>query len=119
MKVFTHILILIAFLGGILAPACGFSWGENFSIIEICTAQGTENRIVGSNDNEKEHHHQITEQCPFCFQQNNFKIVLLPSAQQEKEHSALLKAKTSTFKTTYLSKIKSPQTLRGPPSFLI
>lgn len=69
MKRFLHVFVLIAFLTGIIAPACGFAWGGKFSVVEICTAQGIEQKIVESDDEEQSP--SAHEECLFCFQSAN------------------------------------------------
>ena len=50
-----HFFILTAFLLGIIAPACGFAWNGKFSVIEICTAKGIEQKIVSNDDLPPKH----------------------------------------------------------------
>jgi len=75
---YAHIFVLLAFLGGIIAPACGFAWGGKYSVVEICTTEGIESRVV-NNDQQPENSDFPThfeEQCQFCFAQTNLTAFL-------------------------------------------
>ncbi len=63
---------------GFIAPACGFMWGGQYSVVEICTSQGIEQHIVADNTNPSQPDHKTAdEQCEFCFQNINLGNYLL------------------------------------------
>lgn len=72
MKHPVHTFVLIAFLAGIIAPACGFAWGGKFSVVEICTTEGIEQRLVENDQQDGEHVPSAENDCLFCFQTANF-----------------------------------------------
>lgn len=111
-----HILLLISFLGGIIAPACGFAWGGNFSVVEICTTEGIETRLIESD--EKPADPKAEGQCEFCFTQANL-TTFLPKAQNlEKIAYASEKIRFGQYQDIVLSKYQSNISSRGPPSFI-
>jgi len=117
MKNLTHILVLLCFLAGLIAPACGFSWGGKYSVIEICTSQGIESRIVEnapSNENSPENH-QMSDDCQFCFQNAHLKAFLVPQTDFQKLVFTTQKQKYALYEAVFLSRVKTPQSLRGPP----
>ena len=66
MRNIVHFIVIMVFGLGIIAPACGFTWGGgNYNLIEICTAQGFEKRLVKDDTDPPTHH--IADQCQFCF----------------------------------------------------
>jgi galactose-1-phosphate uridylyltransferase len=116
MKNIFHIFLLIAFLGGIIAPACGFSWGGKFSVVEICTTQGIELRVVQDDttpDTPRNQH--ASEQCEFCFS-NTHITALNHDASQNLIFSAYTeRLRFDLYETIYLSRIKNNLSARGPP----
>ena len=117
MRQLAHLFILISFLAGVIAPACGFSWGGKFSVIEICTAAGIESRIVENTQNRQNDtpEHDTSEQCQFCFQNANIKNTLSTPTQTNKVIVSLERIKHAQYETIILSSQREPQTLRGPP----
>ena len=120
MRKYAHLFVLISFLAGVIAPACGFSWGGKFSVIEICTAEGIESRIVektknGQNDLPQ---HKTSEQCQFCFQNANIKNILPTPIQVNKIIVATERIKNAQYETIVLNTERKPQTLRGPPTLI-
>lgn len=110
-------LILLSFLIGFIAPACGFSWGGKYSVIEICTTQGIESRIVENNNNQGDHE-QTTEQCQFCFQNAHLKDYFLPPSTFIDDFQALQRVQVNQYYSALLNRVYSPQNPRGPPSFI-
>ena len=116
MKNKLHILVLIAFLGGIIAPACGFAWGGKYSVVEICTAQGFENRIV-MND-EQELPHQMQEQCEFCFTHQNVAAFLPDTQKIEPYLHTFERNRIAQYEDILLSRSIDHTSPRGPPSYI-
>ena len=86
MKNIIHFMTIFTFALGIIAPACGFAWSSSgdYSVIEICTANGYESRIVENDQDAPEH--EMKEQCQFCFT-NAHLNGLIPTLQIEKLYS--------------------------------
>jgi len=113
-----HFFVMAAFLGGIIAPACGFMWGGNFSVIEICTAQGLENRIVTNDQNEGDiPAHKTADQCQFCFSHANLVADIAPDFSLETIQFQAEKLKFRAYEDIVLSKLKTNISSRGPPLF--
>ena len=117
MKNSLHIFVLIAFLLGIIAPACGFMWGGAYSVIEICTAQGLESRVIADNQ-QPDHPPQTKKQCDFCFQSANLTAYLPKMAALEKISFQSTKIRFSSYKTVLLSRGTSKNSARAPPVFI-
>lgn len=125
MNNFITFITVITFTLGIIAPACGFAWNKNdYSVIEICTVNGIENRIVSNDEapnnapNNVPAEHQTSEQCQFCFAQNNLEAHKAPSSLVLNSEFVAQKIKAVQFETTFLSKTRSPQSTRAPPALL-
>lgn len=111
-----HILIMTAFLGGIIAPACGFAWGGQFSVIEICTAKGMESRVV-NNESERPSH-KLSEQCQFCFAHANVMSFLPASLKMALVEFVQEKQKFQAYEIIFLSHLNIQSAPRGPPIFV-
>jgi len=120
MRQATLSLIILSFMLGFIAPACGFMWGGQYSVIEICTTQGIEQRIVlnDTNPTQPNHdHEQSTEECEFCYKNANLGSYLLNSniitalifEQKTKITFARQNKLAEALSTVHLA--------RGPPSF--
>lgn len=119
MKRSCHLFVIFCFLAGVIAPACGFSWGNNFDVIEICTTQGIESRIVqNSPQNPNSPEHQTKDQCEFCFQNANLKAMMPASINALNPYLSIQKAQFHSYESDFLSKTKQPQSLRGPPALI-
>lgn len=111
-----HILTLIAFLGSVSAPACGFSWGGKFSVIEICTSQGIETRVVDNGqapDNSP--NHKTTDKCPFCFASATLTGFLPDAVTIEALNFSIEKFKFDLYETIILSRTANNLSARDPP----
>lgn len=120
MRKITQIFILISFLTGVIAPACGFSWGGHFSVIEICTSDGIKSIVVNnSKDSEKNFPNEKTsKQCQFCFQHANLKAFTPNIIQVEKLISTTEHIKLVQYKTIFLNIHQTPQIPRAPPKLI-
>lgn len=116
MKNKLHILVLIAFLTGIIAPACGFAWGGSYSVVEICTAQGFENRIVMNDEQDSPHHMQ--EQCEFCFTNQKITASLMSKYEIEQHLYAVEKKRIFQYEDVLLSRSIDHTSPRGPPTII-
>lgn len=114
MKKGLHIAVLIAFLVGVIAPACGFVWGGKYSVIEICTAQGIESRVVNNDDLPKSPHFE--EQCQFCFSQANLKSLMPVLILIEKQKTVRERAQFSQYQDIVLSRLSQDHAARAPPA---
>lgn len=118
MKNIYHSLLLIAFLGGIIAPACGFAWGGKFNVVEICTTQGIELRVVQDDTTPNTPYNQhASEQCEFCFTNTQITALSPDSGQSLALLSYSERLRYDLYETLYLSNIKNNLSARGPPSF--
>lgn len=120
MKKGLHFIVLITFLVGVLAPACGFSWGNNgnskFSVVEICTTEGIENRIVeGEQDPNPEH---ASEQCQFCFAQAKLDYALFGLKTFQSALSIRETDQARHYEVFLLSRLSNDHAARGPPAFI-
>lgn len=120
MKHLMHIFVAIAFLTGVIAPACGFSWGGKYSVIEICTSEGIESRIVDTSQNGQNNlpAHKAGDQCQFCFQSANVKDSFPPLTQIKKKIVSLERIQYAQYETIILNTQHTPQSLRGPPALI-
>jgi len=114
---FCHILVLICFLAGIIAPACGFSWGGKFSVIEICTSEGIESRVIPNAPNDNKNH-ETSQECQFCFQNAHLKDFLPSMLAHNANITILEKVRFRAFETLLFSKSKTPQSPRAPPALI-
>lgn len=113
-----HILVLIAFLAGIIAPACGFMWGGQYSVIEICTTDGIESRVVMNEGQQNSPHQNMQDQCEFCFSNANI-ISFLPSKiiiSQNENYAEKLRFRD--YESIALSRLNTDTSPRGPPIFI-
>ncbi len=119
MKNYLHILALSAFLLSIIAPACGFMWGGKYNVIEICTAQGIETRVVESDQSsDKTPDHQMADQCQFCFASANLSGFLPESIKMEEVKSTTDKIRFHLYEISALSRITSHEEPRGSPTLV-
>lgn len=79
-------IALLAFIIGLIAPACGFTWGGKYSVMEICSLDGTKQVVIPNGDQDPTAptpDKLAKEKCPFCFGQKNIDQIalvdLLPS----------------------------------------
>ena len=114
MKPVLHIFILLAFVLGIIAPACGFAWGGKYSVVEICTLDGIESRVV--ENEQKEHAPSMGEDCAFCFASTNVKNFLPNHNAVEKIHFSAEKIRFRQFEIVYLSHTSKSDPARAPPT---
>lgn len=116
MKKGLHIAVLLAFLVGVIAPACGFVWGGKYSVIEICTAQGMESRVVSNEDQPQKPHYE--EQCQFCFAQANIKSFLSVSVELEQRLGVFERVQFGQYQEILLSRLSQDHAARAPPAFV-
>lgn len=116
MKKGLHIAVLLAFLVGVIAPACGFAWGGKYSVVEICTAQGMESRIVENEEDPSLPHYE--EQCQFCFAQANIKSFLSVSVELEQRLSVFERVQFGQYQEILLSRLSHDNAARAPPAFI-
>lgn len=112
-----HFFVLFAFLVGIIAPACGFAWGGKYSVIEICTAQGLESRVVDNDldnqDQPKKSH--IKEQCQFCFAQAHLKNITPVILAVADPLFDIQKTQYNHFEEIFLARVSYDYAARAPP----
>ncbi len=115
-----YITILIAFLGGIIAPACGFMWGgqglHKYNVIEICTLDGIESRLVANE--ELPDAPKTADQCEFCFTNANLMAFFAESSRIERLAYRAEKLRYGQYTDIVLAKYHSNISSRGPPSFI-
>ena len=79
MRQTTLSLIIFSFMLGFIVPACGFMWGGKYSVIEICTDQGIEQRLVSDDTNPTQPtHDQSSKKCDFCFKTTHLNSYIIP-----------------------------------------
>jgi len=119
-KNFCYILILTAFLAAIIAPACGFAWNGKYSIIEICNAQGVEQKIVSNDDLPPSDHQKNTQQdCQFCIQKHNFHADIVAYNDVKIRPAPLQKQIIAAQHDIYQSTLSQYYAARAPPLFII
>ncbi|NQZ13830.1 MAG: hypothetical protein HRT94_03245 [Alphaproteobacteria bacterium] len=120
MRNYFHIFVLLSFLVGVIAPACGLSWGGKYSVIEICTADGWENRIVENNQSgtPSNSDHSAKEQCQFCIQTSLLKNMILPSSNTLMMMGKAERIQISRYQTLRDEYAQSLYNPRAPP-FLV
>jgi len=122
MKKGLHFIVLTTFLVGVLAPACGFSWGPNgggqYSVVEICTTQGIESRVVQNEEEPTNNPINYEEQCQFCFSSANLNA-LIPDLQAFETHLFVFeKARFHDYEIILLSRLTHDHAARAPPVFI-
>ena len=117
MKHATHLLVLVCFVVGLMAPACGFAWGGNYSVVEICTANGIESKVVESGDDpDAPTPHSMAEKCPFCLQKTK-SDALAVDANTVSHAYAAHSYKIAALHTQFLKEqLYTAHTPRGPPA---
>ena len=118
-KRFNYFLILIAFLTGVIAPACGFSWNGKFSLVEICTTEGIEMKVIDNNSapsGPSTPHQQASKDCQFCFQNNHVTAHITAIQMIESPIFTLTKNILNTHDILYRQILSQYHTARGPPS---
>jgi hypothetical protein len=118
MKAILHIFILIAFLAGIIAPACGFMWGGQYSVIEICTAQGIETRIVANEDQPSAPMPNMANDCAFCFASANMVSFLPEATAIERQAFRAEKIRFGQYENIVLARLNTNISSRGPPAVI-
>lgn len=108
--------MLIAFLGGIIAPACGFMWGGNYSVIEICTLDGIESRIVENEDTPDTP--RTADQCEFCFTNANLDSHFTTLSTTYKADFQANKHRFKQYIDIVLARYHSNISSRGPPALI-
>lgn len=113
-----HILILIAFVMGVLAPACGFSWNGKFSLVEICTTEGIEMKVVENGSSPNTPQHQASDDCQFCFQNAHLiaDVTIMQTAHHP--HYGKIAKIVHAHEILYRQILSQYHTARGPPSFV-
>ena len=61
-----HLITLLAFIISLLAPACGFAWGGKYSVVDICTTEGIERKVIADNSDDQNVPVQTKDDCQFC-----------------------------------------------------
>lgn len=120
MKQTLHILTLTAFLLGIIAPACGFAWGGKYSLIEICTANGVETRLIANDDppSDEAPAPMMEDKCQFCFANANLTAFLPDNLSIEYSLAYADKLKFIAYRLSVFSRDTSHEQPRGPPTFI-
>lgn len=117
MRFLIHQIVLLGFITALLAPACGFAWGGQFSVIEICTEKGIEHKIIADAQNN-EAPSSPAYACQFCFQQmmgqgfqEAFDFITVPI-------TFTLTVKRFSLALYYQSTLDQSRSPRGPPSIV-
>lgn len=111
-----HFFVLFSFLIGIIAPACGFAWGGKYSVIEICTTEGIESRVVKGEQQPTKPH--ASEQCQFCFAHANLKSFLPDVKTLELTAFIFTKTQFQHYDLLFLSRLSRDHAARAPPVFV-
>lgn len=60
-------IALIAFIMGLIAPACGMMWGGKMSVLEICTTNGMVQIAIADDTDNQKPPKLASDTCPYCF----------------------------------------------------
>ena len=74
-KFLLNLIIMLAFIGAGISPACKFISGQ---MVEICGPNGVETVRLDADQlppDVPDHHKQASEQCAFCFAGSHIKTV--------------------------------------------
>ena len=117
MRTLFHSIVIMSFLLGIIAPACGFMWGGKASFIEICTAQGIEKRFVTAQAETPPMppSHIMDDSCSFCFQSNHVAAFLAPSSKGLYDQFQKEKRSLALYRALLLNKQRLLPNPRAPP----
>ncbi len=113
-----HILTLTVFLLSIIAPACGFAWNGAYSVIEICTADGYESRIVANDQEPNTPDHDIADQCQFCFANAHLTSIIPNVTPLTKLQAYALKLQYALYEVNVQTRLTSHEQPRGSPSLV-
>ena len=110
-------VLIVAFMSGIVSPACAKLWGnaaENF--LEICTGQGLQKISLNDADNAKDNsntNQDFDENCLFCSSFANA-LVSSPSALYFSGH-VILPIRVQAQESAYTKIIRTFPESRAPP----
>jgi hypothetical protein len=102
-----------------IAPACGVAWGGKFSLVEVCTTQGIEIKVVENTSapsNPSSPHQQANEDCQFCFQNTHLMAGVMDAQIINHPKYSLTTKILSTRDILYRQILSQYHTARGPPS---
>jgi hypothetical protein len=117
MRFFCHAFIILGLLCAAFGPACQFLWGGQYSIVEICTAQGIEKQIVQS-DETPPFPEQAKNDCAFCLQQAHANA-LMPDTKNPAMVANPVRQTVSFTAISYDAPLLwRDQNPRGPPVFV-
>ena len=117
MRLYLHILVMLAVVLSGVSPACAFISGKSSIIeVEICTADGLKIvKMAGDETPAHDHKHQKKNDCGFCFAQSHLKsakadavLFTLPQNAWSQKISFGRSVKTERFELAGLS-------ARAPP----
>lgn len=84
-----HHIALLAFIIGLIAPACGFAWGGKYSVVEICSLDGIKQVVIPNSEDPTEPipNKSTKEKCSFCFGQKNIDQISLVDILPSYDHA--------------------------------
>lgn len=117
-KFFLNLVLMLAFIGAGISPACKFISGE---MVEICGPNGVE--MVRLNADElpptaPDHHKQVSEQCAFCFAGSHIKTAAAPPVIIKIPNLTHVAAERDVASAQAYSFYRSAILPRGPPSLV-
>lgn len=113
-----NLLVLLAFIGAGISPACKFMSGE---MVEICGPNGIELVQLNASDlppDAPEHDPSQSDQCAFCFTGSQIKVMAVASLVIEAPAFNYVSSGRMVAAAQAYSAYRSATLPRGPPSFV-
>lgn len=118
-KFLFNLIIMLAFIGAGISPACKFISGE---MIEICGPNGIEMVRLNANDlppdAPQEHDTAKTDQCAFCFTGSQIKVMEVASVVVQAPDLSYVSSERMVSAERVYRAYRSATLPRGPPSFV-
>lgn len=117
-KFLLNLIIMLAFIGAGISPACKFISGQ---MVEICGPNGVETVRLDADQLPPEapsHHKEASEQCAFCFAGLHIKTVSAPPLTVKIPNVTHVAAEHEIAMAQAYSLYRSATLPRGPPSLV-
>ncbi len=115
-KFLLNLIMMLAFIGAGISPACKFISGE---LVEICGPNGIETVRLAADEippDAPDHHKSASEQCAFCFTGSHIKTMGAQAATVEAPVSTRIAAEHEIAAVHAYDLYRSATLPRGPPS---
>lgn len=115
-KFLLNLIIMLAFIGAGISPACKFISGQ---MVEICGPNGVETVRLNADQlppESPEHDKEASEQCAFCFSGSHIKTVSVPPITIKIPNVTHIAAEQAIASAQAYSLYRSAVLPRGPPT---